>query len=369
MHADSGDVHSGDDHRKPLLASGHQDQTDYLSVSKPSKVAEEDEDMVPLSLSTSCATWILARLLFAAVLTTVICRIVLEDEMPSPVSVFRRHFGNHGSDHIGVRIGADEHVVVNNSRIDENITAELVRRGGTNVPDVAPELSRAGRKHIVTTFSAEGSFQRQKSTDEAPAANREKTAESTDEAPSAPVDRFCEDANPSECATLVGNLRVDGGDQMPIGCRPHLDGANAGQLASRCPRSCGLCALVLSDCRKLVAAAPTAACIAGEDVVGEVCANDGALPREGYCTWVPDSMVKNTRANASSHFGVSFACLHCADETISPERRALLAQMGRMRAEEDGRILAAKNDSKIMSDLVSNNMQSEEQLARLAVQR
>jgi len=150
---------------------------------------------------------------------------------------------------------------------------------------------------------------------------------------------LCEDA--IECEQLfasevpAGALDKNGFRPLPAGCAAKGNG----MIAARCPRSCGLCAMVLSGCNNVAVFKPDA-CVEHDDVVGEVCSGDGDMKKEAYCTWMPAS------ANALQFLGKallgaprSFVCAHCTDDgsRMSAERRALLAQMMELRIEEDGR--------------------------------
>lgn len=135
---------------------------------------------------------------------------------------------------------------------------------------------------------------------------------------------YCEDADPIWCsqALQAGVNRSHVGLHSLQACR--LAGGDA--VVTKCMRSCGICAILLSDCTNVkVAANSEGSCNEAEDVVGEVCSNDGDLDREGYCTWMPAGAVPQ------------FLCGHCADSVISPERRAMMAQMAELRLEEDSR--------------------------------
>lgn len=98
----------------------------------------------------------------------------------------------------------------------------------------------------------------------------------------------CEDVDASECANLLASangtsdLSKPGFGSLPHECSPQSNGT----LAARCPRSCGLCALVLADCHSLKIY-DRGNCRVGEDVVGEVCSEDGHMTKEAYCTWLP----------------------------------------------------------------------------------
>mmetsp|Transcript_101837 Transcript_101837/g.180636 ORF Transcript_101837/g.180636 Transcript_101837/m.180636 type:complete len:285 (-) Transcript_101837:30-884(-) len=131
---------------------------------------------------------------------------------------------------------------------------------------------------------------------------------------------LCEDADADECARLTA---VDSAGKLPDACQPWSNGL----AASRCPRSCGLCAVVLGDCAK-VDILEASACVEKEDVVGEVCGHDGDWKNEAYCTWLPQVNSSAPRR---------FACARCADKKLSSERRALVAQMLELRMEEDER--------------------------------
>jgi len=158
-----------------------------------------------------------------------------------------------------------------------------------------------------------------------------------------PAMSLCEDA--SECQQLfasevqVGALDSSGFRPLPSGCAAHGNGT----AAARCPRSCGLCAVVLADCNN-VAIFREDACLEGEDVVGEVCANDGDMKKEAYCTWMPTNTTATQlratgKAQATLGAERRFVCAHCADDAahMSAERRAMMAQMMELRIEEDGR--------------------------------
>eukprot|EP00927_Polykrikos_kofoidii_P023271 TRINITY_DN21493_c0_g1_i1.p1 TRINITY_DN21493_c0_g1~~TRINITY_DN21493_c0_g1_i1.p1 ORF type:complete len:401 (+),score=71.94 TRINITY_DN21493_c0_g1_i1:58-1260(+) len=197
------------------------------------------------------------------------------------------------------------------------------------------------------------------------------------EAPSTlSVRRFCEDLNPAECSRLVRPTRLDGSERLPDGCQPtsaaagafrgndteivaaagdspnltkqaFASGSGSMSIADMCPRTCGLCAVVLSDCVQLALVGGNSSCIVGEDVVGEVCAADGDVTQEGYCTWVHAPQTR-------------FVCARCADRVASPERRAVLAQVTELRLEEDARP---------MSQLVAVNAASMRERAALTVPR
>jgi len=155
---------------------------------------------------------------------------------------------------------------------------------------------------------------------------------------------FCSDAG--DCEELfaseipVGTQNNSGLQPLPPGCAAQGHGG----LAARCPRSCGLCAVVLAGCSN-VAVFREDACLVGEDVVGEVCANDGDMKKEAYCTWMPTNATATAthlragKAPATLGSERRFVCAHCADDAahMSAERRALMAQMLELRIEEDGR--------------------------------
>jgi len=148
---------------------------------------------------------------------------------------------------------------------------------------------------------------------------------------------LCEDADAVECARLT-NPQNGSLASIPEGCSPQ----STGRAALRCPKSCGLCAVVLADCRR-VDILDAGSCVEGEDVVGEVCSGDGKADKEAYCTWLPvnHSGIRN-HGRSGSKTGthkpqLQFVCAHCADERMSAERRALLGQMLELRLEEDGR--------------------------------
>jgi len=133
---------------------------------------------------------------------------------------------------------------------------------------------------------------------------------------------FCEDSSPRDCAQLL-SMYNNVSHGLQAACHPHA----AGTLAFKCPRSCGVCAIILSDCHSLEVVADPGACMEKQDVVGEVCANDGNLKKEGYCTWL-----------GGAEGALHFACARCSEnEAMSPERRAMTAQMAELRLEEDGR--------------------------------
>lgn len=131
---------------------------------------------------------------------------------------------------------------------------------------------------------------------------------------------LCEDVDAAQCEQLTA---VDSTGKLPKSCLPN----STGLAASRCPRSCGLCAIVLGDCSK-AEIRKESSCIEGEDVVGEVCDKDGNWKEEAYCTWLSQKHGPKPR---------QFVCAHCADQKLSAERRALVAQMLELRFEEDGR--------------------------------
>lgn len=153
--------------------------------------------------------------------------------------------------------------------------------------------------------------------------------------------RFCEDDDPAWCerALTVGSNASSSSVVWQRLCQA----TGASDVAAKCPRSCGLCALVLAGCLKIEEVIGSAgSCNVGEDVVGEVCANDGDLVKEGYCTWLPAVALSTSSTAPSPTQGrppVRFACGHCADSPnfLSPERRAMEAQMAELRIEEDGR--------------------------------
>lgn len=154
----------------------------------------------------------------------------------------------------------------------------------------------------------------------------------------------CEDVDASECANLLASangtsdLSKPGFGSLPHECSPQSNGT----LAARCPRSCGLCALVLADCHSLKIY-DRGTCRVGEDVVGEVCSEDGHMTKEAYCTWLPTTSAAipqgSLRSWSSSELQAPriFACAHCADQQMSAERRAFMAQMLELRHEEEGR--------------------------------
>lgn len=142
---------------------------------------------------------------------------------------------------------------------------------------------------------------------------------------------LCEDADLQECALLLAGEDPTGPPPalgtftpFPAACSPHA----GGKAAARCPRSCGLCAVVLGDCRRATVV-HDASCEEGQDVVGEVCGHDGKMTEEAYCTYLP--------TGSSLGEPMSFVCAHCAEEQLSPYRRSLMAQMLELRLEEDGR--------------------------------
>lgn len=98
-----------------------------------------------------------------------------------------------------------------------------------------------------------------------------------------------------------------------------------------CPRSCGHCALALGGCQKLKVVDVGSDCKEGEDVVGQVCANDDG-PSESYCTYLPPERHHNR-----SH--PLFVCARCADPAgvMTAERRVILGQIQELRSEEIAR--------------------------------
>lgn len=177
---------------------------------------------------------------------------------------------------------------------------------------------------------------------------------------------LCEDVDARECAQLLSEVPHGPADSRGIpplapGCSPHSNGT----AAARCPRSCGLCAVVLADCHR-VRVYSHDACVEGQDVVGEVCANDGDMRREAYCTWMPSNKSDASPLSTSTAVAAPrhFVCAHCVDENMSPERRAMMAQMLELRMEEDGR--EADRGAK---DAVVNHADSIAERDALVVQR
>jgi len=157
----------------------------------------------------------------------------------------------------------------------------------------------------------------------------------------------CEDADPLECTRIFAaeaqqvSANSSGLTPLPSSCSPQGNGI----AAARCPKSCGLCAVVLADCHH-VAVFNEGSCVEGSDVVGEVCAGDGDMKKEAYCTWLPTNTTTTQPASGNNRLNIAaltapaprrFVCAHCADVQMSPERRAMMAQMLELRIEEDGR--------------------------------
>jgi len=153
--------------------------------------------------------------------------------------------------------------------------------------------------------------------------------DSASSAPASQQRHYCEDSDPLWCAQVlqVAANKSRRGLHTLHACR-----AAGGEAAvTNCMRSCGVCAILLSDCRDVqIVPGSTGSCNEHEDVVGEVCANDGNLDKEGYCTWM-------TTAKVAGGEVPKFVCGRCADAVISPERRAMIAQMAELRLEEDAR--------------------------------
>lgn len=163
----------------------------------------------------------------------------------------------------------------------------------------------------------------------------------------------CEDADPLECARLFAaeaqqfSADSSGLTPLPSACSPR----GSGTAAARCPRSCGLCAVVLADCHH-VAVFNEGSCVEGDDVVGEVCSGDGDMKKEAYCTWLPTNTTATKPANGNNRLNIAaltpprrFVCAHCVDVKMSPERRAMMAQMLELRIEEDGREASRSKDA------------------------
>jgi len=157
----------------------------------------------------------------------------------------------------------------------------------------------------------------------------------------------CEDADPLECTRIFAaeaqqlHANSSGLTPLPPSCSPR----GTGIAAARCPKSCGLCAVVLADCHH-VAVFNEGSCVEGSDVVGEVCAGDGDMKKEAYCTWLPTNTTTSQPASGNNRLNIAaltapaprrFVCAHCVDVQMSPERRAMMAQMLELRIEEDGR--------------------------------
>lgn len=358
--------------------------------------------------SAERAAAILARLVFAAVLATIVCS-VLRNELPGPLRLLLRAHraaaGNFTSSSRGAAHFATSSYAQETGTAARDAPALDGRSGGsargqgsdTGSGDArapmhgvrrAPQLSgglvsaavspRGGlRRKVAGPVATQAAVQAPASLVSATPAAAHKPVDQASEvvatataareseaSPPPPSTRnFCEDHDLAECDRLVKPTLIDGSERLPDGCHPPgilgVDAnsnvaaaratASAVSVAELCPRSCGLCALLLSDCAELVLTGDNSSCVVGDDVVGQVCAFDGDVTQEGYCTWMPASPRE-----------ARFVCARCADRFASPERRAVLAQVTELREEEDGRPV---------SELVAVSVPSMREWAALIVPR